>query len=203
MEPKVNKKELSPDAWCKAFLAYSHIYLKSYPNEAQNMIKYMFGIIELMGEKADWRLYDKKFRMEKEETKIGWDAFHYVLYAKAHASPLKREQTFLGQPLQQGQYQSKGNFPVGSCHAYHTPGKYCNIGAACKYTHQCLRCGGKHPVYRHDDYRRFDNRDRYDIRDRYANRYDARDRRPRDTRPRDRMDQDKAKEPKPSSSHSH
>ena len=70
-----NKNPITIHQWTDAFLIFISIYLQKFPQEASNLLKYMYTIREinkLHGEQA-WRNYDETFRKIRETSLLPWE----------------------------------------------------------------------------------------------------------------------------------
>ena len=72
--PRINKDKVPTiDKWTDAFLIFSSIYLKKYPNKTQELLQYMSIIHEAANRSSlSWRTYDEQFRLRQATNVQPW-----------------------------------------------------------------------------------------------------------------------------------
>jgi hypothetical protein len=137
-----NKNPISIHQWTDAFLIFSSIYLQKFPQEAGNLLKYMFtvrDINKLHGDQA-WRIYDESFRKIRETSVLPWERVVAELRLKAASMGFKSPNKF------QGNNGKRQPFRPKFCYAFNK-GQHCN-SYQCKFSHTCQDCNGPHPRIR-------------------------------------------------------
>lgn len=134
-----NKNPITIHQWTDAFLIFISIYLQKFPQEASNLLKYMYTIREinkLHGEQA-WRNYDETFRKIRETSLLPWERVVPELRLKAASMG------FRSAPKSQGNFGKRQPFRVRHCFAYNR-GQKCG-SHPCRFSHTCQDCNGSHP----------------------------------------------------------
>lgn len=139
------KKITNISEWTDAFLIFSAVYLKKFPEQTQAMLKFLSSIrlgasrIQHMG----WKDYDIQFRLRRATNPLlGWssiDAELWLVYVSSSPVHPPTSSTDL-----------KKTWPITT-----KPGPYAkcydfNLKASCTrknchYLHLCLKCGQGHP----------------------------------------------------------
>ena len=72
--PRITKDKVPTiDKWTDAFLIFSSIYLKKYPNKTQELLQYMSIIREAANRSSlSWRIYDEQFRLRQATNVQPW-----------------------------------------------------------------------------------------------------------------------------------
>ncbi|XP_061187484.1 uncharacterized protein LOC133195612 [Saccostrea echinata] len=134
-----NKNPITIHQWTDAFLIFSTIYLQKFPQEASNLLKYMFtirDISKLHGEQA-WRTYDESFRKIRETSLLPWEKVVTELRLKAASVGIRSPNKL------QGSSGKRQPFRPKYCFAYNK-GQKCN-SHPCRFSHTCQDCHGPHP----------------------------------------------------------
>ncbi|KAJ1088860.1 hypothetical protein NDU88_002014 [Pleurodeles waltl] len=161
------KPEESIDNWLKAFAMLSTMIMEKFPEQAPALCKYNRVICEEYTRNggSGWLNYDREFRQKMEQTpEMAWDCREIELWVQnmgndrrpatydprfvrhKQARPYYFKQqlrpSFRGKPPQMGRggYQYRVN--NNSCRPYNSG--TCSWGPACKFTHNCSKCGGWH-----------------------------------------------------------
>ncbi len=117
------------------------------------METYAFRIREMCEKGLNWRLYDRRFRWERnqKEPKTPWGERDNVIYddiQDERIDRLFRSQSTKQQDTPSQSKVKKGSIPPSFCYAYHNQGRYCQLKRDCPYKHDCPQCGkGVHPAY--------------------------------------------------------
>ena len=173
-EPKKNKiKDIQ--TWAKAFTKFKFFHTEYYPSDARALDLYMFHVLDLASDFADWELFDSEFRKERAAAngKRQWDDYHSYLYNKAYAKAPRNVLPFRGKwgqgrdvnypPAGSGLARKpradKFEIPPGHCFQYHSSGKFCHFAPNCKYDHRCPKCKLDHPLCKHGYAREMQARD--------------------------------------------
>ena len=160
-EPKFGKLR-DAQVWAKAFAKFKYFHTQFYPDEARALDAYMYHVLDLAGDGADWEMFDTDFRRERAAAtfKRAWNDHHGYLYTKAYAKASRGGVPFRGKggsswgklPLSGGQGRKGRNFndavPNDFCKLHHS-GKGCHFGAKCRYDHACPKCKQDHPLSNH------------------------------------------------------
>ena len=137
---KADQMRLPITSWSRMYLRLMSQAIKSGNADPQDLIIHMDTVLALAEEKHQWEQYDSEFR--KQSVNAGYTFGHtrVELYARA----VTRPQPFRTQrPMVRRRDQQ---IPLGACFLYHSQDKRCNI-PNCSFSHNCHRCGGKHPQY--------------------------------------------------------
>ena len=164
-------KYLTIFQWLEAFDIYSSVYLEraSTRKEAitlnRDLLTYKRNILSLRQQNYNWQDLDRHFRREQEVKPVAWSTVRQDLLLQ-YQRPASQSSNFrpsaqntnnfrfskskFGQPNTSRSIQLPNgkSIPVGYCATYHTPGKSCAAGGACKYDHSCPSCQARHPVFR-------------------------------------------------------
>lgn len=142
LTPK-NKKVLFENQWNTAFDIFVTIYTKQYPKELEELLTYGHSVKQLMASGANWRLYDRQYRISREYSKCCWATMRVDLQLQARAGRLQEAQG----PTKDTRFaKATNNIPKGYCFHYHRKGKFCT-SRSCKFSHECWRCNKPHPTY--------------------------------------------------------
>ncbi len=160
IEPTNNVKAISDiDTWMTAFHTFAAIYLKRFPEQMDNIMKYGETIRRLakrFGNTA-WLYYDTNFRRQRMSSRTPWVVIHpefYLITCTAHlggataGDPSLAEFKGATADKNQGQHPSaplgdSSPFRFGMCHRYNSiPG--CTI-PQCRWLHKCKNCSEQHP----------------------------------------------------------
>ena len=158
-ETKKNKvKDIK--TWAKAFAKFKYYHTEYYPADARALDLYMFHILDLASDLADWEMFDTEFRKERASAAVkrDWDDYHNYLYNKAYAKAAQNMQSFRSQGGASKDKSSgsgvsnkkpRNEVPFGYCYQYHSSGKQCKFTPSCKYDHRCPKCKQDHPLCKH------------------------------------------------------
>ena len=144
------KQALSFLDWNEAFHIFMAIFLRKYPTEASNLLKYMSiirEIYELRGNEA-FHFYDESFHVLRKEHKQPWqivvdDIYKKTMYMKSSKFTQKSGNT--GNTTMNNKNQPfLGSSRHGTCHVYNKYGSC--VRKNCNYAHVCRICRGPHPV---------------------------------------------------------
>ena len=164
-----SKKELEHGEWVQAFKLFSACYLKRFEGTAvgvaevlrvsQELIEYEMLINTMAKDNLDWGFYDKKFRKDREISKVSFAYMRYDLYARATSNSIKALDTqrslgrnamgssLVGQPFR-GQGVARSIFvPPPFCFKFHKEDQHCYV-PGCTFRHTCFLCSAYHPAYR-------------------------------------------------------
>ena len=150
------KQFLTEFEWMDAWSDFRSVYAIKFPHEQQSLNTYEKMIRGLMRLGHDWRLYDYKFRVDREYNTCDWLAIRVDLQIEVRegkrSTSLPRgnfnnnqNQSSQGSQLFRGQSQGNQVEP-GYCYKYHSPTERCNA-PQCKYLHTCPRCSRRHPAF--------------------------------------------------------
>jgi len=131
------------EQWTDAFMIYVAIYTQRFPNEIQDILKYM-QLIRSLGTTVQPRVfltYDSDFRKLRAINSMPWSHLHPELYHKVTSNArIATNPTFL--PKRQQPFPRRQSFPTGFCFAF------CSTGTCrfprCTYRHSCPNCNGPH-----------------------------------------------------------
>ncbi|XP_056001605.1 uncharacterized protein LOC130048632 [Ostrea edulis] len=138
-QASTNKNPITIHQWTDAYLIFISIYLQKFPQEASNLLKYMYQIREiskLHGDQA-WRNYDESFRKIRETSLLPWERVVTELRLKAASMGIRSPNK------SQGSFGKRQPFRPRYCFAYNK-GQKC-ISHPCKFSHTCQDCNGPHP----------------------------------------------------------
>lgn len=114
------------EQWLQAFLVYSSVYLKAFPQQSPDMLKYMSSVMQLKQQGGQWRMYDEMFRKRRAQLKFSWSCFDTELYC------LAKRPSIAEQPFRATNAGKKGY-----CYRFQN-GAPCK--GNCKYLHKCDQC---------------------------------------------------------------
>ena len=124
-------------------MIYVAIYTQRFPNEIQDILKYV-QLIRSLGTTVHPRVilsYDSDFRKLRALNSMPWSHLHPELYhtvtSNAHTAP---NPAFL--PKRKQPFPRRQSFPIGFCFAFCTTGTCRYPG--CTYRHSCPTCNGSH-----------------------------------------------------------
>ena len=138
--PDNRKSSLEKNQWRDAWLIYSTIYTKQYPELVDGLNAHAKVVYELMDNNNDWAGYDFAFRKMVERNANVWGDTNSALYSKAAA----RRQPFVKNMQSKHKKQHNAQkVPHGHCYDFHY--KLSCGRQQCKYKHTCPKCGGEHP----------------------------------------------------------
>ncbi|XP_056017194.1 uncharacterized protein LOC130053735 [Ostrea edulis] len=141
----VRDGSLSLNDWVTAWNRYATIYCIKYTSAQPKLAKHMESVKQIAEDKGDWRKYDKEFRELIEQGEVEWGDVHMEIYVNARPKQSeKRLSKIATERSTLGKYEE---IPHGACFAFHKAGRYCTLGASCKFQHRCFNCGGIHPIY--------------------------------------------------------
>lgn len=119
-------KTLSIDEWTNHFNIFIAVFCSIDANKEvfPKLLKYMSMVRHLAAKHADWRYYDKTFRMlmANPACHLRWDECQMELWQEAMSRRANLSQN------------------TNVCHRY-ARGEYCS---GCKFLHKCGVCGAKH-----------------------------------------------------------
>lgn len=128
--PKIMKdKVTSIEKWTDAFLIFTSIYLKQFPNKAHELLQYMSIIREaaMRGNTGlSWRLYDEQFRLRQAIQVQSWAQINSDLWLRVLGTSVSTNP-----PKQKPQTNTCDFFNQGHC-SYNP----------CRFPHVCSHCGG-------------------------------------------------------------
>jgi hypothetical protein len=117
--------------WLDAILIYTSIYIKTHPNSANGLLKYIYNVKLGAARCAgfSWINYDQQFRLKRARNpSLSWgnvDMELCLLYISQGIAPPQET------PIS-----------AGKCFLYNNKGR-CGR-PSCRYLHRCLKCGGTH-----------------------------------------------------------
>lgn len=119
------------EKWTDAFLIFTSIYLKKYPEKAQELLQYMNIIREAASRSPylaslAWRAYDEQFRIRQGSNPQPWGKLNPDLWLRVMTS------SSFSQP--EASRAAKAN-----CLDFNNG--FCNFNP-CRFTHACSHCGG-------------------------------------------------------------
>ena len=133
MKPESTAKDKvsNIEKWTDAFLIFSSIYLKRYPNKSQELLQYMSIIREAASRSStlSWRSYDEQFRLRQALSVQSWGKINSDLWLRVMTSSTAQSTiTNVGQT----DLHTKGtcfDFNDGFCGRLN-----------CKFSHVCSHC---------------------------------------------------------------
>ena len=150
---KVQKKVLSSNQWHRAFLCFVGIRAEKFPQDVTDLLKYGGYIGELMEQRVDWALYDARFRWDKATD----PNFHDAPWSQIRQQIVN--EAFLKHEERSSEGQSfraiQAGIPKGYCFKYHEGGSSSCASKSCFFNHNCPKCSGNHPLYRHHSSRSY------------------------------------------------
>ena len=147
------KLPLTETEWCTAWDEFLAVYTQKPRNDLSDLITYSRHIKDLMQSGADWRYYERQFRVDREYSQCSWATVRVDLQLTA---TLKSTHTMTSnnQPFRQASQHSKANTtrqqsrpPTGYGYNYHSQSVRCTA-EICQHKHVCPRCKRNHPMYR-------------------------------------------------------
>lgn len=126
-KPRTSMEKIySIDKWTDSFLIFSSVYLQAFPEQAQDLIQYMFVIREAAAKHGGlmWRNYDEQFRLRQADQFMSWSSINSDLWLRCFSGTLH---TSFKQ--QNNQAPPCLDFNNGYC-------RYPN----CRYPHICSIC---------------------------------------------------------------
>ena len=130
-ESTAKDKVSNIEKWTDAFLIFSSIYLKRYPNKSQELLQYMSIIREAASRSStlSWRSYDEQFRLRQALSVQSWGKINSDLWLRVMTSSTTQSTiTNVGQT----DLHTKGtcfDFNDGFCGRMN-----------CKFSHVCSHC---------------------------------------------------------------
>ena len=126
--PRITKDKVPTiDKWTDAFLIFSSIYLKKYPNKTQELLQYMSIIREAANRSSlSWRTYDEQFHLRQATNVQPWGRLNSDLWLRVMTT---------------NNYQSQTESYVNRAACLDFNNGYCSF-IHCKFTHACSNCGG-------------------------------------------------------------
>lgn len=129
--PKITKEKVtSIEKWTDAFLIFSCIYLKKFPNKTQELLQYMSIIREAASRSntgLSWRLYDEQFRLRQAIELQSWDRINANLWLRVLGTSMS---TPAAKPRMPG---------TNTCNFFNQG--HCSYNP-CRFPHVCSHCGG-------------------------------------------------------------
>lgn len=125
----VKEKVASIEKWTDAFLIFTSIYLKKYPDKTQDLLQYMNIIREAASRSPplSWRTYDEQFRLRQSTNPQPWGKLNSDLWLRVmtvSASAVQHE-----------------SLRVSKAHCLDFNNGFCPYNP-CKFAHNCSNCGG-------------------------------------------------------------
>lgn len=126
--------------WLAAFTRYATVYLKAFPQEAAEILKYIDDIRSYSERGVNWVRYDEVFRKARAGGRLSWGQFMSEIYNMAAPAP------FTGR-----NYGDAGRGPTDTqnsrtaqpiCRYFNGAGG-CRL-RVCTYKHACRVCKGNH-----------------------------------------------------------
>ena len=81
---------MSEEQWNLAWSTYISVYLAKYPKDLQDILTYQLNIHHMMPRKANWYLYEYKFRVDRENSKCRWNTVRNDLDRDAYLNASRR-----------------------------------------------------------------------------------------------------------------
>lgn len=128
--PKVTRDKVNNIVkWTDAFLIFSSIYLKKFPNKAQELLQYMSIIRDAAARSSSlsWRTYDEQFRIRQATKVQPWGKLNSDLWLRVMTSSGTSFPSEVTNPN------------IGTCFDFNNG--FCSWNS-CKFTHACSHCGG-------------------------------------------------------------
>ena len=124
--PRITKDKVPTiDKWTDAFLIFSSIYLKKYPNKTQELLQYMSIIREAANRSSlSWRTYDEQFHLRQATNVQPWGRLNSDLWLRVMTT---------------NNYQSQTESYVNRAACLDFNNGYCSF-IHCKFTHACSNC---------------------------------------------------------------
>ena len=158
------KQNIPFRAWEEGFDVYMSILITTAKSAkraikmTRDMLTYKHNIRCMHRSNHDWAGYDRHFRKLREKDRSPWAAIRPDLHVQYCLNTVHApNRSFVqGDGQVPSSSKPKGNMkthdgieiPFGFCATFHSKGKRCDKGVACRYEHKCPRCEARHPVYR-------------------------------------------------------
>lgn len=167
-----DRRNLPFHQWQEAFDIYIAVHIDRATSLDQarkltrELLTYRRNITHMKNKGEDWTSYDRHYRRDQASMPIPWSKFRDDLHRMYCQTNSNRYSSYTGnqqQPFRTSQPKSFGSqtkpsssmptpdgnsIPLGYCLDFHTSGKSCSAGNACKYAHKCPRCQARHPIFR-------------------------------------------------------
>ena len=147
----IGGKVLGYPLWTQAWNVYMTVYLRKFPDQALQLVKYMDIIRGLHLRGVDWAKYDGAFRRARANwpTHYPWETLNAELFLSAQQSAFRSGyQSSDRRPGQSSAQASAQAVPVGYCKQFHARANFCAADDSCRFRHTCPNCQQAHPVYR-------------------------------------------------------
>lgn len=136
IKPKTKEIKIANiESWTNAFLIYSSVYLSKFPDQIQQILKYI-NIVRTAAARSSstsWLDYDIQFRLKRSRNPLlPWDTVDaelWLLYVAQYP---------------QAQTQSTPSPKSLKCFDFNYKGAC--LRPYCSYQHSCLKCNNPHPV---------------------------------------------------------
>lgn len=128
--PKTVKEKVTTiEKWTDAFLIFTSIYLKRYPDKTQDLLQYMNIIREAAARSSSlsWRTYDEQFRLRQSTNPQPWGKLNSDLWLRVMTVSSASTQL--------------ESLRVSKAHCLDFNNGFCPYNP-CKFTHTCSNCGG-------------------------------------------------------------
>lgn len=131
-----SSKDVVPniEKWTDAFLIYTSVYLKRYPNKAQELLQYINLIREAASHSTNfaWRSYDEQFRLRQTSQTQSWGKINSDLWLRVMTSNSVPSRT-----ATTSSNRDESSRVLGTCFDYNDG--FCGRGN-CKFRHICSNC---------------------------------------------------------------
>lgn len=74
------------DQWMQAFMVFSSVLVKAFPDQAAGLFKYMSSVMQMKQQGGNWKKYDELFRKRKSQLNYHWAYFDVELFALARSN---------------------------------------------------------------------------------------------------------------------
>lgn len=144
------RRNITDREWSRAFDEFVAIYAERYPDQLNDLLSYSKFIKNLMRNDANWQLYDRKFRQDREFSHCSFGTVRVDLHVEAYTSKISRQvasQADNSSNKFRTSTKESENIPLGYCKFYHTAKLTCSY-KPCKYKHECPKCKLVHPIFK-------------------------------------------------------
>ena len=133
-----SSKDVVPniEKWTDAFLIFTSVYLKRYPNKAQELLQYINLIREAASHSTNfaWRSYDEQFRLRQTSQTQSWGKINSDLWLRVMTSNSVLSRTATATTSSN---QDESSRVLGTCFDFNDG--FCGR-ATCKFRHICSNC---------------------------------------------------------------
>lgn len=136
------------EKWTDAFVIFMSLVIVRKPEQAPEMLRYMFLIREVsQGGHFAWQVYDSQFRLRQSMHPTAWSVINSDLWNRCvipviPVIPAETSLTF-GSSGSNGFASATQSSARGPCYKFNDHG-YCQYNKDCKFQHSCQICGLGH-----------------------------------------------------------